>query len=184
LGCRAVGFSIIEEEGINKSLLFNKEDDATDFWKILFDTWSKNPCLDVREFRRITTWLYLVVSDKQSGSVIKDILPSIAYNGDVVLVSPEFMGIKPTHLYETFVVGNIIDSPLSKIIDEGINSPYIKDFFRGMEKCQKECEYFGFCRGGDASNKFFELGCIDTTETLHCQNSRKKIVDAVLQELS
>lgn len=184
LGCEAVGFSIVEEEGINKHLLFDKNEDTTHFWQEIFDAWLENPSVEVREFRRITVWFQSEIQDKQSRSIVKDMIPSIAYNGDVSLVSPEFLGIKPAYLYETFVVGNIHDSSFTHIINSGLNSAYIKDYVTGIEKCQEECEYFGFCRGGDASNKFFELGSLDVTETNHCKNSRKKLVDAVLQRTS
>ena len=114
---------------------------------------------------------------------MKDTLPSIAYNGDVVLVSPEFLGNYPFSKYDTFVVGNILGSSLSKIINDGLESKYIKDYVLGMEKCRSECEYFGYCRGGDASNKHLELGSLDVTKTNHCRNTKMRLVDAVLEKL-
>jgi uncharacterized protein len=114
---------------------------------------------------------------------MKDTLPTIAYNGDVVLVSPEFLGITPLSKYSTFIVGNILSTSLSKIINEGLESTYIKDYVAGMRKCKVDCEYFGYCRGGDASNKYFELGSLDVTKTNHCKHTKMKLVDAVLEKL-
>lgn len=183
LGCESVGFSIVEEEGVNKNLLLRNIENVKKFWTELLDSWIENPSINVREFRRITVWLESEVNNKQASSILKDTLPSIAYNGDVVLVSPEFLGITPFSKYDTFVVGNIFSSSLSKIIDDGLEYMYIKDYVKGMEKCQNECEYFGYCRGGDASNKYFELGSLDVTKTNHCRNTKMRLVDAVLEKL-
>lgn len=183
LGCESVGFSIVEEEGVNKNLLLQNIEKAQTFWAELLDSWRENPIINVREFRRVTVWLESEVNDKQGTSIMKDTLPSIAYNGDVVLVSPEFLGMKPHSKYETFVVGNIFNSSLSTIINDGLEAKYIKDYVLGMEKCQRDCEYFGYCRGGDASNKYFESGSLDITRTNHCRNTKMRLVDAVLEKL-
>lgn len=183
LGCESAGFSIVEEEGVNKNLLLDKSDETKNFWGELLGAWIENPCINIREFRRITVWLQSEINDKQSKSVMKDTLATISYNGDVVLLSPEFLGITPTSKYETFVVGNIFTSPLFNIINEGLTSRYMKDYILGMEMCQNNCEYFGYCRGGDASNKYFELGSLNASKTNHCRHTKMSLVDAVLEKL-
>lgn len=183
LGCESVGFSIVEEEGVNKNLLLRHTEKVEAFWAELLAAWKETPKINIREFRRIITWLHSELYNKQAVSIMKDSLPSISYNGDVVLVSPEFMGMRPFSKYDTFVVGNIFDSPLSSIIVNGLSSEYIKDYVRGMKKCQNDCEYFGYCRGGDASNKYFELGSLNVTNTMHCLNTKKTLIDAVLEKL-
>ncbi|RZK01192.1 MAG: radical SAM protein [Flavobacterium sp.] len=183
LGCEAAGFSIVEEEGVNKNLLLNQDADSGQFWKDLLNAWFENPIIGIREFRRAIVWLESEAYDKQSASIVKDILPSISYNGDVVLLSPEFMDIKPHSNYKTFIVGNILNSSLSESINNGLESHYIRDYIEGMNSCKDNCQYFGFCRGGDASNKFFEAGSLNITETNHCKNTKMELVEAVLQKI-
>lgn len=183
LGCESAGFSIVEEEGVNTELLLNANTDTTQFWRDLLEAWMENPIIGIREFRRATVWLESVINNKQSKSVIKDILPSIGYNGDVVLLSPEFLNINPSNRYKTFVSGNIWRTSLSNIINDGLQSEYILEYLDGMKKCQNKCEYFSYCRGGDASNKYFELGRLDVDETNHCRNTRIHLVDAILENL-
>ena len=183
LGCESVGFSIVEEEGVNKQGLLTFDQNTNVFWSDLLNAWYENPVIGIREFRRAIVWLESETNNKQSQSVVKDILPSIGYNGDIVLVSPEFLGMKSNSKYQTFVVGNIKNSSLLSIIERGLRSPYIQDFVSGMAKCKEECSYFGFCRGGDASNKFFETGDLNVTKTNYCVNTKMNLVNAVIEKL-
>lgn len=184
LGCKAVAFNVVEMEGVNKNVLVDPATaDTTRFWAELLDAWMENPVVEVREFRKTTVWLHSEVYDRQSTSIVKDIIPSVGSNGDVVLVSPEFLGMSTPGAYTTFVVGNVLTTPLSEIISRGLDSDYIRDFISGIDACERECEYFGFCRGGDASNKFFELGRLDATETSYCRSTKKNLVDAVMLKL-
>ena len=54
---------------------------------------------------------------------------------------------------------------------------------RGLKACANSCEYFDYCFGNSPSNKLFEHGSFDATETLDCRLNRKAVADVVLEEL-
>src|SRR5262249_40861140 len=103
-----------------------------------------------------------------------------AWNGDVVLLSPELAGSQSDR-YGNFVVGNVLRESLVQIVRRGSDSLYVTDFLAGVERCRATCPYFNYCRGGQASNKFQELGTTDATETEFCRNTRQRLLDAVVQ---
>lgn len=183
LGCTSVGFNIVEEDGINKNNLIDASIDTKIFWKQLLAAWMNNPKLGVREFRRTTVWLQSELHNRQSNSIVKDLIPLISYNGEVVLLSPEFLSVDQNSLKNTFVVGNILKSSITEIIETGLNSSYVKDYILGINKCYENCKYFSYCRGGDASNKYFEKNKLDVMETNFCINTKQNLVRSILEIL-
>ena len=59
-----------------------------------------------------------------------------------------------------------------------------RDVALGVERCQRECEYFPYCGGGAPINKLFENGAFDSTETLFCRLTRKMPIDIVLEKVT
>jgi radical SAM protein with 4Fe4S-binding SPASM domain len=108
--------------------------------------------------------------------------PTVAWNGDVVMLSPEFLSVEE-NLRDIFVVGNILDKPLYEIVGDSFNAEYVKDYFRGVGECSVKCEYFSFCGGGQASNKYFELGKINATETEECVSTRKLLIESIRESI-
>ncbi|MFM2158685.1 MAG: hypothetical protein RLZZ124_1159, partial [Cyanobacteriota bacterium] len=53
----------------------------------------------------------------------------------------------------------------------------------GVEACQRSCSYFGLCGGGAGSNKYWEHGRFDGTETQACRYRIKLVADVVLAGL-
>ena len=109
-----------------------------------------------------------------------NIYPTIGWNGDVYLLSPELAGVK-SEKYNNFVVGNLLHKSFASIIKAGKLASYVSNYQEGVVKCKFECVYFDFCGGGYASNKFFEHGDTNRTETLDCRNSRKRLLDAIIE---
>jgi uncharacterized protein len=189
LGCYSVGFNIEEQEGANGS---NVDDDEAvlAFWRDLFAAWRENPAIRVREFEWTLGWMNeLCKSDTTPDTTMCqveqascDIFPSVAYDGNVVLLSPGFVGAKALR-YNNFVVGNALSESLLNIVARCGEVDYIKEYVEGVDKCRHECEHFQFCGGGQASNKFFELGSTGGTETAFCRNAKKRLVSAVVQGL-
>ena len=50
----------------------------------------------------------------------------------------------------------------------------------GVEACRASCDYFGLCGGGAGSNKYWEHGRFDGTETQHCRYRIQLVADVVL----
>ena len=56
---------------------------------------------------------------------------------------------------------------------------YVRDFLTGLDRCQADCEFFDFCRGAQAANRYFENGSLRSTETNYCRVSRQALVTAL-----
>jgi uncharacterized protein len=185
LGCRNLCVNIVESEGMNKERNHLDKDAVRNFWRDLFGEWKADPKIKIREFDKSLGWLGSAHAPAGNGSkyVARDMWPTIAWNGDVVMLSPEFLSVEHGGR-KGFIVGNILDKPLDEIVKDSFSAGYVRDYFSGIEKCSKECAYFAFCGGGQASNKFFELDKIDATVTEECRNTRMLLLDSVRESLS
>ena len=57
------------------------------------------------------------------------------------------------------------------------------DVAAGVARCRESCSYFGLCGGGAPSNKYFENGSFDSTETLFCRLHRQALAEVVLSKM-
>ncbi|PJA36621.1 MAG: radical SAM protein [Candidatus Zambryskibacteria bacterium CG_4_9_14_3_um_filter_42_9] len=185
LGCFSLGVNLEEKIGINRAMIDSSEL-VVDFWQRLFRVWRQNPQIEIQSFRRTLSRL----EDLSSGSPTAiqrvadkvDLFPSISYCGDVVLLSPEFLDTKSIE-YTDFVVGNVLQEPFLDILERCRSIQYVSDFLEGAKKCREICQYFPVCGGGQASNKFFEHGSINTTETDFCRNAYQHLTEVIVSEL-
>lgn len=166
LGVVSVGFNFVEQEAANTAPCGISEAQSREFWERVI---ALSPQMDmrVREVARIIRYL------KASPGYVaghRDLFPTVAHNGDVVLLSPEFAGVAGFAQYDSFVVGNILHRPLADILAEATTADYVRDYFEGKELCRRHCEYFGFCGGGHAANKVFENRNARSTYTAHCRH--------------
>ena len=141
------------------------------------------PIVRIREFDKILPSLIALSKEEVLSPDNYELLPSIAYNGDLVLLAPEFLNTRAPH-YQNFVVGNVIRDGFSATIKKGLEALYVADFMKGLVRCKEECGYFATCQGGQPGNKFAELGTLAGTETTFCKNVEKLLVDAILCELN
>jgi uncharacterized protein len=179
LGCHRVAFNIVEKDGVNRDSPPDPKR-AVSFWRELWNAWWTNPRLEIREFSRVLDWMDGILQrSAPSIDLTVDPFPTVGASGDVVLLSPEFLGIQ-SRRYSNFVVGNVLVDELTEIVSRATSHRYVDDFLAGVAMCREECEYFSYCRGGQASNKFFELNSLRTTETEFCRSSRIAPVDAVM----
>lgn len=181
LGCDSLGINLEEQIGTNTSSA-DDEENVTRFWRELFAAWEQNPRVQIREFKNMLHWMGNITGDTKPIPEKTDIFPTIGWNGDVALLSPELLGVK-SPMHDNFVVGNVAEEPLQKILTRGQNATYVNEYRAGVRRCQTECKFFSYCRGGQASNKFFELGQIAVTETRHCRNSQQKPLETILEFL-
>jgi uncharacterized protein len=181
LGCDVLGIAIEETKGINEATRL-QPNRVEDFWRELLSAWQERPVIRIREVDRFLSWATALCKDDWRGWSIEP-FPCVAWNGDVSLLSPEFVNIAPKVGYETFVVGNLLDSDLDEILVEGLAAPYVADFLSGVDDCRRECSYFSYCGGGAASNKFFELGSTRGTRTSYCENRVQHFADVMVQQI-
>ncbi|GAA1885314.1 GRRM system radical SAM/SPASM domain protein [Asanoa iriomotensis] len=183
LGCDVLGINIEETEGTNTRGNAHPAGQVVDFWAELVAAWRQDPRIHVREIEwslRYTEAVLIGTADSVLPRKL-DPIPTVAYDGSVVLLSPELAGFQDAR-HGDFSSGNVLATPLTEIIAGAHRrTPWVAEFLDGVEACRASCPYFGFCGGAHAANRYFEHGRFDTTETDHCRNSKIRLLEGVLQ---
>lgn len=183
LGCASVAFNLEEREGLNSHRQTIDPDQAQAFWARLWQLRENGSPLAVRDLDRFCEWLDAKRSgDSSYGTEPTDPLPTVSYNGDVVILSPELLGVQD-HTHWNFKVGNVLRHSLPEILRQATDATYVREFRQGLAACEATCEFFDYCRGANAGNRYFEHGSFDIAETAHCRNSRQALVLAAAAQL-
>jgi uncharacterized protein len=181
LGCDVLGINIEEQEGINARSNAHEAAPVTAFWAELVAAWRRDPRIHLREIEWSLRYAAAVL-DGSADEVLPrqlDPIPTVAYDGSVVLLSPELAGFSDP-AYGDFASGNVRAEPLPQILARAAETPWVREFLTGVEACRNGCPYFGFCGGAHAANRYFEHGRFDGTETNHCRNSKIWLLEGVL----
>ncbi|KDA40765.1 MULTISPECIES: multiple cyclophane-containing RiPP AmcA [unclassified Frankia] len=179
LGARSLAVNIEEREGSNTRLRTHRPEQLQEFWAALADAWTENPAIPVREFDRVRYAMRPDESGSRAGDARSiDPFPTVAWNGDVTLISPELAGYS-SERYGSFSCGNVREGDFLKIVRDGMQSAWISEYRRGLARCMDECAYFSFCEGGHPANRYFEHGSFDVTETDYCRNAKIALVDGL-----
>ncbi len=184
LGCKWVGINIEEQECANDRTVCDDQR-VEDFWMDLYGEWESSVNIEIREFTKIFRWFNLVLSNNLFAvdKIVYDLFPTVSYKGDVVFLSPELLGGLSAK-YKNFIVGNVLNDSLFEMAQRANEIDYVKDYSKGVLNCLNQCDYFSLCRGGQASNKFYETGKIDSTETVYCRNSVIRPARAVFSQIT
>lgn len=181
LGCHSAGFNIEEIEGVNTGRQAPTPEQAEEFWRRTL-TWCRlhGARLKVRELERLAEYLHLIRTGQRAAWNERrhDPIPTVSVTGDVVLLSPELADTADP-AYHGFHAGNVLHQPLTEILNRAHRLRYVRDFLTGLENCQASCEFFDFCRGAQAANRYFENGSLQSTETNYCRVSRQALVTAL-----
>jgi uncharacterized protein len=185
LGATWLGVNIEEREGSNKRRTAPPESQVTDFWAALIEAWQANPTVQLREADHALSYARHVIDDEHNGesehrSTRLDPLPTIAWNGEVTLISPELAGFRSDR-YGDFTCGNVLRTPLDQLIRTGMRATWVREYQRGIAECRISCPYFAFCGGGHPSNRYFERGRMDGTEIDYCRNSKIALMEGVIR---
>ncbi|WP_307837779.1 cyclophane-forming radical SAM peptide maturase AmcB [Paractinoplanes rishiriensis] len=181
LGCDVLGINVEEREGVNTRANRHEAADVTAFWSELVAAWRREPRIHLREVEWSLRYVAAVLDGTADDLLPRrlDPIPTIAYDGSVVLLSPELAGFHDPR-YGDFSSGNVLERPLGEILAGAAATPWIAEFLDGVQACRQSCPYFGFCGGAHAANRYFEHGRFDTTETDHCRNSKIRLLEGVL----
>lgn len=183
LGCHALGINVEEQEGVN--LRSNALDPLAvkAFWSELTAAWRADPAIELREIEWALWYAAAALAGTDDDLLPRQIdpIPTIAFDGSVVLLSPELAGFHDPH-YGDFASGNVRDTDLGELLRSVAVAPggWISEYLTGVEACRAGCSYFGFCGGAHAANRYFEYGRFDGTETNHCRNSKIRLIEGVL----
>ena len=182
LGCDVLGINIEEQEGVNTRDNGHPAAPVIGFWAELVAAWRREPRIHLREIEWSLRYAAAVLDDVADEVLPRqlDPIPTIGYDGSVVLLSPELAGFSDPR-YGDFSSGNVLTTPLAEILRSASGTPWVAEFLTGVEACRAHCPYFGFCGGGHAANRYFEHGRFDGTETNHCRNSKIRLLEGVLE---
>ncbi|WP_304451769.1 cyclophane-forming radical SAM peptide maturase AmcB [Nocardiopsis sp. YSL2] len=184
LGARSVGFNIEEFEGANTTRETVDPLAVRRFWREMFERLSRGSRMRVREADRLLGYLADVKAGRGPGwvSAPHDPIPTVGTSGDTVVLSPELLGVRAP-AYDDFIVGNVLETSLPSIVARAREAAYVKEHFQVVERCQRTCDFFAFCQGGQASNRYFETGGFATTETAYCRNAKQELVLALAENM-
>lgn len=182
LGCDVLGINIEETEGVNTRNNAHEARAVTAFWAELVAAWRRDPRIHLREVEWSLRYASAIL-DGVADDVLPrrlDPIPTVGHDGSVTVLSPELAGFTDPR-YGDFSSGNVLGTPLAAILAEAERTSWVGEFLTGVEACRSSCAYFGFCGGGHAANRYFELGRFDGTETEHCRNSKIRLLEGVLE---
>ena len=186
-----VGLNIEEVEGANEASSLEIEEGETRIRNFLKKMYFRNKAdgfpIHIREFEtardNITQPEINLHPDGSYSNLETEPFSMINVDcfGNFSSFSPELLG-QATEKYSTFNFGNVLKN---KIFDATKNEVFIEvleDIESGNRKCAKDCEFFEFCGGASPSNKYFENGTFDSTETMHCRSMIQMPMQIVLDD--
>ncbi len=103
-------------------------------------------------------------------------------DGNISTFSPELLTMAHP-AYGKFTFGDVFHNTLEDIASHPKFMAVHEQIQRGVARCQATCAYFAFCGGGHPSNKIYENGTFDSTETLACRLKVQAATDALLEHL-
>ncbi|MEO7195076.1 MAG: radical SAM protein [Pseudonocardiaceae bacterium] len=118
LGAAWLGVNIEEREGSNNRRTAPPESQVADFWAALIAAWQANPTVKLREADRALSYARNFLNGERNCESAHrltplDPLPTIAWNGEVTLISPELAGFRSDR-YGDFSCGNVLRTPLDR----------------------------------------------------------------------
>ena len=105
---------------------------------------------------------------------------SVDWQGNFSTFDPELLSVASDQ-YGTFNLGNLRDLSLVDSTQTDQFRRLLDDMTSGVDTCQKGCEYFGLCGGGNGSNKFWEHGTLASSETNACRFGTQIPVQVLLE---
>lgn len=181
-----VGFNMEETEGIHQYSSLDKQGVKERYQGFIQRFWDLTSQYQgefkVREFESICSLIY--TEDRLNNTEMNHpfAIVNIDYQGNFSTFDPELLAIK-TEQYGDFILGNILRDSLESVCHSQKFQQIYQDMQSGVNLCRETCAYFGVCGGGAGSNKYWENGTFNSSETKACQYRIKVITDVVVNEL-
>ena len=186
-GIVEIGFNIDEIEAENKSSTLTDAaapERFIRFFTRLIELNEAEGCpLTIRELQQSVRLILSRPPDFVSTESDPFAIMSVDYLGNCSTFSPELLGMENV-AWDNFTIGNLLTDGLETMLGGGRYLRLRDAVSRGVENCRATCEYFPVCGGGAPSNKFYELGTFEGTETLHCRLMKKAMTEISLAYLS
>ena len=183
-GIREVGFNVEEQEGINTSSSMQGLEMETKYRDFLRMFWRLSeqdgyPVV-LREFKQVISLIQGDQRMTQNELNRPFSILSVDSQGNFSTFDPELLSVASDR-YGSFNLGNIQDLSLEAATHTDRFRHLLNDMGRGVDGCQRSCEYFGLCGGGNGSNKFWEHGTLASTETNACRFGTQIPVQVLLE---
>jgi len=182
-GITDVGFNMEETEGENAASSLERPDGEGRYRAFLERFWQRSmaapEALRLREFEGITA---LACSDQRMAATDMNtpfVIVNVDARGNVSTFDPELLSVQ-TEDYGDFSFGNVLQHSLRDLADSDKFQRVRAQIDAGVERCRRECAYFGLCGGGAGSNKYWEAGTFDCSETQACRYRIQIVADVVL----
>lgn len=182
-----VGFNIDETEGANVTSSFVQNSESSlerlqAFFSRILELMADHPgVLRVRELENITRRIFSRSRPQNHANVPMRIL-TFDVNGYYATYCPELLGMHSED-YCDFAFRHVDDGPIEQAVENTLWRALDLEVQRGVEMCERTCDYWRLCGGGAPSNKFSEQGRFDVAETLACRAKVKSVADAVISHL-
>jgi len=190
-GISHFGLNIEEEEDFNltSSLKTSRKGEIEQFFRTMYERMrASEGGVRIREF---DIAMQRIFSHREASSVNfvyenEQTRPfgilSVDYKGNFATFSPEMLGVT-TSEYGPFTFGSFHNGGIKNAVTNGSFLAVLNDIKAGVERCRRECAYFNLCGGGAPSNKYFENGSFDSTETSYCRYVIQLPLSIVLEDL-
>ncbi len=179
-GCESVGFNIEEQEGADR--LPASEEAAYRFWHQIVRYRLAGSPLRIRDVDRLADYLAATRAGIADYGPYEPI-PTVSHAGQVVLLSPELLGIKDPR-YADFIAGDVLHESIGDMLARAGELSYVTEFVTALNDCAGHCAFYDFCRGAQAGNRYFEHGTFTTRETAYCRTTRQALVRAAADHLT
>ncbi|WP_216902243.1 cyclophane-forming radical SAM/SPASM peptide maturase GrrM/OscB [Synechococcus sp. CCY 9618] len=180
---KEVGFNMEETEGENRVSSLERPGTEARWRAFLQRFWEltgRHPgALRLREFEQVCALACGDARLERTDMNKPFVILNVDYRGHFSTFDPELLAVK-TQEYGDFVLGNVRTDSLESVLATEKFQRMHRDMAAGVEACRSSCDYFGLCGGGAGSNKYWELGTFDGTETQACRYRIKAVADVVL----
>jgi uncharacterized protein len=179
LGCVSVGFNIEEHEGVNDARPDVGYERAREFWLALLRRRAAGMTIPVRDLDRLISFVSASRAQHSpwTGHLYEPI-PTVSWDGKAVILSPELAGIDAPE-YDHFVLGSVLQESIPAMLARAHATRYVDEFTRALTSCATDCEFYDFCLGAQAGNRYFEHANLAVMETRYCRNTRQALVRAL-----
>ncbi len=180
-GVGHVALNIEEQEGVHVTRAFSRpgiRQRYKSFLARLYERSCDAPGIWIREIETAKKAVrYGDVGARQAARPFAVL--SVDTEGNFSTYSPELLG-QACPEFDDFALGNVWTTPLLEAFSGPTHRRLGQAIRGGIEKCRRECGYFDVCGGGTPSNKYYENGTFESSETRYCRLAIQVPIDVVL----
>jgi uncharacterized protein len=190
-GIAEVGFNMEETEGANTQSSLDGggagqalvEQRYRAFMGRLWQRSREQPGrLRIREFDGIASIACGQARMVQTDMNTPFVIVNVDAAGNASTFDPELLSVA-TAEYGDFSFGNVLEHSLEALAASDKFRRVAAEIRAGVELCRSSCGHFGLCGGGTGSNKYWEHGRFDCSQTQHCRYRIQLVADVVLDGL-